>query len=111
MLVPELAGLEPIAFRAPRDKHIELAIDAEGRLHIVGRATDATSILRVRGWAREHGELLAMADARIAPVEPAIDLVVADLRDARAIDGATVHVLTLVELGGRRGYLAQIAPI
>jgi len=111
VLVPELAGLEPIAFRAPRDKHIELAIDAEGRLHIVGRATDATSILRVRGWAREHGELLAMADARIAPVEPAIDLVVADLRDARAIDGATVHVLTLVELGGRRGYLAQIAPI
>jgi hypothetical protein len=39
-----------------------------------------------------------------------IDLVVSDLRDARAIDGATVHVLTLVELGGRRGYLAQVAP-
>jgi hypothetical protein len=37
--------------------------------------------------------------------------VVSDLRDARAIDGATVHVLTLVELGGRRGYLAQIAPM
>ena len=111
VLAPELAGLEPIAFRAPREKHIELAIDAEGRLHIVGRASDATAILRVRGWAREHGELLSMADARIAPVEPAIDLVVADLRDARAIDGATVHVLTLVELGGRRGYLAQIAPI
>ena len=65
----------------------------------------------MRGWAREHGELLAMADARIAPLEPAIDLVVSDLRDARAIDGATVHVLTLVELGGRRGYLAQIAPM
>ena len=32
------------------------------------------------------------------------------LRDARAIDGATVHVLTLVEIAGRRGYLAQIAP-
>jgi hypothetical protein len=111
VLAPELAGLEPIAFRAPREKHIELAIDAEGRLHIVGRASDATAILRVRGWAREHGELLAMADARIAPLEPAIDLVVSDLRDARAIDGATVHVLTLVELGGRRGYLAQIAPM
>lgn len=109
-LVPELAGLEPIAMRAPRDKHIELAIDAEGRLHIVGRATDATAILRVRGWAREHGELLSLADPRIARSEPVIDLVVADLRDARAIDGATVHVLTLVEIAGRRGYLAQIAP-
>jgi putative endopeptidase len=51
-LVPELAGLEPIALRAPRDKHIELAIDADGRLHIVGRATDAAAILRARGWAR-----------------------------------------------------------
>lgn len=109
-LVPELAGLEPLPIRAPRDKSIELAIDNEGRLHIVGRATDAAAILRVRGWAREHGELLVMADARIAHAEPVIDLVVSDLRDARAIDGATVHVLTLVEIAGRRGYLAQIAP-
>ena len=51
-----------------------------------------------------------MADARIARAEPIVDLVVSDLRDARAIDGATVHVLTLVEIAGRRGYLAQIAP-
>ncbi|MCX5651981.1 MAG: hypothetical protein NTU45_11420 [Planctomycetota bacterium] len=113
-LVPELAGLEPIALRAPRDKHIELAIDADGRLHIVGRATDATAILRARGWAREHGELLSLADPRISSgergIDPVIDLVVSDLRDARAIDGATVHVLTLVEIAGRRGYLAQIAP-
>jgi hypothetical protein len=113
-LVPELAGLEPIALRAPRDKHIELAIDADGRLHIVGRATDAAAILRARGWAREHGELLSLADPRISrgerEIEPVIDLVVSDLRDARAIDGATVHVLTLVEIAGRRGYLAQIAP-
>jgi hypothetical protein len=113
-LVPELAGLEPIALRAPRDKHIELAIDADGRLHIVGRATDATAILRTRGWAREHGELLSLADPRISSgergIDPVIDLVVSDLRDARAIDGATVHVLTLVEIAGRRGYLAQIAP-
>ena len=109
-LVPELVGLEPIAIRAPRDSGVELAIDADGRLHIVGRATDATAILRVRGWARDHGELLSMADPRIARAEPIIDLVVSDLRDARAIDGATVHVLTLVEIAGRRGYLAQIAP-
>ena len=104
----------PIAPRAPRDQHLELAIDADGRLHIVGRATDATAILRARGWAREHGELLSLADPRISSgergIDPVIDLVVSDLRDARAIDGATVHVLTLGEIAGRRGYLAQIAP-
>ena len=102
-----LDGLTAIAIRAPSDKSIELALDEEGRLHIVGRACDAGAILRVSAWAREHAELLAMADARIARAEPLVDLVVANLRDARAIDGAIVHLLTLVEVGGRRGYLAQ----
>jgi len=106
-LVSLLDGLSAIAIRAPRDKSIELALDEEGRLHIVGRACDAEAILRVSAWAREHAELLAMADARIARAEPSVDLVVANLRDARAIDGAVVHLLTLVEVGGRRGYLAQ----
>ena len=106
-LVALLDGLTAIAIRAPRDKSIELALDEEGRLHIVGRACDAGAILRVSAWAREHAELLAMADARIARAEPLVDLVVANLRDARAIDGAIVHLLTLVEVGGRRGYLAQ----
>jgi hypothetical protein len=109
-LVPELSGLTPLAIRAPRDKAIELALDGEGRLHVVGRAGDVGAMLRVVGWAREHHELLSLAEPRLAHAEPVIDLVVSDLRDARAIDGATVHVLTLVELGGRRGYLAQVAP-
>jgi hypothetical protein len=106
-LVALLDGLTAIAIRAPRDKSIELALDEEGRLHIVGRACDAEAILRVSAWAREHAELLAMADARIARAEPLVDLVVSNLRDARAIDGAIVHLLTLVEVCGRRGYLAQ----
>jgi alkaline phosphatase D len=38
--------------QSDRRGYIELAIDADGRLHIVGRATDATAILRARGWAR-----------------------------------------------------------
>jgi hypothetical protein len=109
-LVPELAGLEPIALRAPRDNHIELAIDGEGRLHVVGRATEAAAILRVRGWARDHAEILALADTRISRADPMIDLVVPDLREARSIDGVTVHVLTLVEVAGRRAYVAQVAP-
>jgi hypothetical protein len=109
-LVPELAGLEPISLRAPRDNHIELAIDGEGRLHVVGRATEAAAILRVRGWARDHAEILALADNRISRADPMIDLVVPDLREARSIDGVTVHVLTLVEVAGRRAYVAQVAP-
>lgn len=109
-LARELAGLEPIALRAPRHPEIELAIDGEGRLHVVGRASEVTAILRVSGWAHEHAAILSMADPRISSAEPMIDLVVSDLREARAIHGATVHVLTLVEIGGRRGYLAQVAP-
>ena len=106
-LVALLDGLTAIEIRAPRDKSIELALDEEGRLHVVGRARDAEAILRVSAWAREHAQLLTMADARIAHAEPRVDLVVASLREAQAIDGAIVHLLTLVEVGGRRGYLAQ----
>ncbi|MBI1304823.1 MAG: hypothetical protein GC172_13720 [Phycisphaera sp.] len=109
-LVALLDGLAPLAIRAPRDKSVELALDGEGVLHVVGRARDAAAILRVAAWAREHAELLAMADARVVRKEPLVDLVVADLRDARAVDGARVHLLTLVEIGGRRGYLAQLVP-
>jgi hypothetical protein len=36
-----------------------------------------------------------------------VDVVYATHRDAKPIDGARVHVLTLIELGGHRGYLAQ----
>ncbi len=109
-LVALLDGLTALAIRAPREKSVELALDGEGRLHVVGRACDAPSILRAAAWAREHAELLAMADARIVEAEPRIDLVVSHLREARALDGATVHLLTLVEVGGRRGYLAQVVP-
>lgn len=110
-LVPELDGLSALPFRAPRESGVELAVDGRGRMHLVGRAGDATSLLRVRAWAVEHAEILRLADARLHSAEPpALDLVVSDLREARAIDGATVHVLTLVELGGQRGYLAQVAP-
>jgi hypothetical protein len=110
LLVPELEGLAALPFRAPREAGIELAVDAQGRMHVVGRAGDATALLRVRAWAVEHAEILRLADARLVSQQPpALDLVVTELREARAIDGATVHVLTLVELGGQRGYLAQVA--
>lgn len=111
ILATHVAGLAPLPFRAPREQGIELAVDAVGRMHVVGRASDSAAILRVCAWAREHAAILRLADARLTSEDaPALDVFVPDLREARAVQGATVHVLTLVEIAGRRGYLAQVAP-
>lgn len=110
-LAAHVEGLAMLPFRAPREQGIELAVDGRGRMHVVGRASDSAALLRVRAWAREHAAILRLADARLtSDDEPALDVFVADMRESRAIDGATVHVLTLVEVAGRRGYLAQVAP-
>ena len=111
ILATHVAGLAPLPFRAPREQGIELAVDAVGRMHVVGRASDSAAILRVCAWAREHAAILRLTDARLTSEDaPALDVFVPDLREARAVQGATVHVLTLVEIAGRRGYLAQVAP-
>lgn len=106
-LVPHLAALAPVPFTMPRNAAVELATDGANRLHVVARLADLASALRARAWAREHAAILALAHPGLSAEEPALDLVVASTADAVAVDGATVHALTLVELEGRRGYLAQ----
>ncbi len=108
LLTPHLDGLTAIPFRAPRAKHIEIACDNAGRLHVVASGAHLASLLEVRAWIREHRELLHAAVSAFTSTDDALlDVVYASHRDATAIDGARVHVFTLVELGGHRGYLAQ----
>jgi len=102
-----LEGLEPLAFSMPRNNAVELAVDAAGRLHVVARTSDLAAALRASIWARDHAEILALAHEGLSCADPAIDLVAPSMAEAAPIDGATVHVLTLVELDGRRGHLVQ----
>jgi hypothetical protein len=102
-----LEGLETLPFSMPRNNAVELAVDAAGRLHVVARTGELAAALRASSWARDHAEILALAHEGLSCADPAIDLIAPSMADAAPIDGATVHVLTLVELDGRRGHLVQ----
>ncbi|MHC4949195.1 MAG: hypothetical protein ACYTG1_13220 [Planctomycetota bacterium] len=54
-------GLTPLAPRCPGRERVELAADAAGRLHLLGRETELRQLHVVAAWARDHRELLAMA--------------------------------------------------
>jgi hypothetical protein len=60
-LLEHLEGIVPFPFRAPRNRLVEVGLDATGRVHVVGRASDLAALLAVRGWMREHDEILRAA--------------------------------------------------
>jgi hypothetical protein len=107
-LTPHFSGLEPFPFRAPKVPAIEIACDSTVQLHVIASPAALASLLEVRAWIREHRAILHAAHPSFTSTQDAIvDVVYATHRDAKPIDGARVHVLTLIELGGHRGYLAQ----
>jgi hypothetical protein len=110
-LVPEIDGLVALPFAPPRIAGVELAVDAEGALHLVGRFDDLANLHRARAWARDHAEILALAHPGLrAGAAIALDVVVTNPADAVPLEGAQVHLLSLVEVAGRRGYLRQALP-
>ncbi|MFM7133149.1 MAG: hypothetical protein ACKO0W_02405 [Planctomycetota bacterium] len=110
-LVPEIEGLVALPFAPPRIAGVELAVDAEGALHLVGRFDDLANLHRARAWARDHAEILALAHPGLrAGAAIALDVVVTNPADAVPLEGAQVHLLSLVEVAGRRGYLRQALP-
>ncbi len=62
-LTSHLPSLTPMAARCPRAASVELAIDADGRLHLLVRSdvSDAVSnLLAASAWAIEHRDVLAL---------------------------------------------------
>lgn len=60
-LVAHVDGLTGIRPRCPGFEHIELAVDAVGSLHLLGREAALRDLHIVEAWADRHRELLAMA--------------------------------------------------
>jgi hypothetical protein len=86
---------------------VEVGLDATGRAHVVGRATDLAALLAVRVWMREQDEILrAAVPTYTSHEEIVIDVVFASFEEVRPIDGAMTHVALTVEVAGRRGVLA-----
>lgn len=115
-LAPHLGAFEVLPFRAPRGPAVELAIGADGTLHLVAPLADLSALLATRRWAVEHAPLLAAAcPALRASCEPKLHAVAGSTVDALASEGVAaadieLHALALVEIGNARGWLAQPLP-
>lgn len=103
MLAPLVYGLRPIRVRCPVAAGVELAVDDEGRLHLLsGEASAAESLKALTAasaWAKLNAELVRAADPSItrldAATEPVLHLVTEEPRQAsRLLDSPVkVHVL------------------
>lgn len=106
-LLEHLEGIVPFPFRAPRNRLVEVGLDATGRAHVVGRVADLAALLAVRAWMREQDEILrAAVPAYTSHEDIVIDVVFASFEEVRPIDGVMTHVALTVEVAGRRGVLA-----
>jgi hypothetical protein len=108
-LATHVPGLQPLPVRCPGSEDVELAVDAEGRVHLLGGESALRRLPVVRRWAFEHRELIAMACPRhrIELREPpALHLFTGtpvSLADLHASD-VQLHVLAPVRVGGAVGW-------
>jgi len=103
--VDGLIGVKP---RCPEHEEVELAIDTEGRLHVLADAEDFRDAAIVSGWVARHGNLIAMAcgaveiDATLRPKQHVFTDNAVAVADLHGTDLA-LHLLTEVEVDGQQG--------
>ena len=101
-------GLLSITPRCPMAEHVELAVDGEGRMHVLANAEDFRDCAIVAAWFGRHHKLIVMAcggmgiDTEKPPVQHLFtdDAVsVADLHGS----GVRLHLIAEVEVEGKIG--------
>lgn len=105
-LVAHFPEFEPIAFRCPHAKMIELALDATGRLRLLCPVEQHSDARVVSAWAQANDALLRAAIPSLATetIEPMVDLItedavaVADLHHT----GVRLYLLTPLEIEGEK---------
>lgn len=103
-----LPGLRSLSARSPVAQSVELASDAEGRLHLLARAdapdacpAAAADLTAAAAWAQTHARLLGAAEPSIRTAEaPPLHLLTPTPRAARALVGTTIRVHALAHANG-----------
>jgi hypothetical protein len=102
-------GLTLLPVRSPGHERVEMAVDRDGRLHLLCRDQAFRELRIVENWARSHRELIAMACPQHA-IEPgrktACHVFTADpvtVADLHASD-LLLHVLAPVQVNGHTGW-------
>jgi hypothetical protein len=106
-----VADLTALPIRCPNHERIEIAVDREGRMHLLGRETAMRDLHVVDAWTKSHRELIAMACPQhcinhahktvlhVFTPEPAS---LADLHGS----GLRLHVLAPVSVSGQTAWYA-----
>ncbi len=115
-----IAGFTATAVRCPYADEVEIAIDTEGRLHLLARSESPSSDDRVIGglmvaaaWAESHAPLLRPAIPGMHPGNgtPMLHLFTSTPKASRRLADTSLrlHLLAAVKVGDRSGwYCAEL---
>lgn len=100
-LARHLGSLEPLATVCPYAPEVELAIDPDGKLHLIASAkndpgTTLTSLTTVRAWAEAHASLITMAHPRMTATNAICHLLTDSPKSVRRLGDSDLrlHLLT-----------------
>jgi hypothetical protein len=97
-------GLLAIAPRCPEHEHVELAVDTDGRLHVLSDANDLRDASIVSSWIVRHRALVAMAcgglklDETLTPVQHLFTDDAVSVADLHGTD-LRMHLLAEIVVG------------
>jgi hypothetical protein len=111
-LVPLLRGLRSLGISCPMAPDVELALDDERRMHIVGRSDQLARVRTARTWAAMHRELLGMAFAELKDgFEVRERILLGDAREAISLHGTGVLLDVLVVAETPTGRVHVVVPL
>jgi hypothetical protein len=111
-LVPVLRGLRPLGFSCPVSPDVELALDDERRMHIVGRSDQLAKVRTAHTWATMHRELLGLAFAELKDgFEVRERILLGDAREAITLHGTGVLLDVLVVADTPAGPVQVVVPL
>ncbi|MBX3364702.1 MAG: hypothetical protein KF866_08060 [Phycisphaeraceae bacterium] len=118
VIVEYVSGLKPLPVTCPDAPAATLAMDAEGRLHVLREALGEMAVeealahlTTAQAWAGKNAEILKMAIPGLRNTAAVCHLLTDRPREARKLLDApvTIHALLAVSLGGSVGWAS--API
>jgi hypothetical protein len=111
-LVPVLRGLRPLGISCPVSPDVELALDDERRMHIVGRSDQLAKVRTAHTWATMHRELLGLAFAELKDgFEVRERILLGDAREAITLHGTGVLLDVLVVADTPAGPVQVVVPL
>jgi len=100
-LARHLECLEPLASKCPYAPEVELALDPEGRLHLIARASNDPgltlgALTTAKSWAEAHASLMTMAHPRLRTASAVCHLMTDAPKTVRRLGDSDLklHLLT-----------------